>query len=225
MDANDKKILQMRVKRTIEALGKNHIQATYIPELKDVVPMVRSLMAKGSSCAAGGSISLFESGVIDLLDSGDYDFKSRYAAKTPEEVLASQYAAFTVDTFLASANAVTEHGELYLVDGKGTRIAPIIFGPKQVILVCSTDKIVPDLQAAVVRVKEEAAPANVLRLGCDTACAKNGRCMNATCDSRNLMALPAGACEHTVCRDYLVLSNQLVPNRIKVLFVPAQIGY
>ena len=67
--------------------------------------------------------------------------------------------------------------------------------------------------------------ANVLRLGCDTACAKNGRCMNATCDSRNLMALPAGACEHTVCRDYLVLSNQLVPNRIKVLFVPAQIGY
>lgn len=225
MDANDKKILQMRVKRTIEALGKNHMQATYVPEIKDVVPMVRALMAKGSSCAVGGSISLFESGVIDLLQSGDYDFKNRYAAKTPEEIKASQYAAFTVDTFLASANAVTEHGELYLVDGRGTRIAPIIFGPKQVILICSTDKIVPDLHAAVVRVKEEAAPANVIRLGGQSACAKLGRCMRPTCDDRNLMALPAGACEHTVCRDYLVLSNQMEPNRIKVLFVPEKIGY
>ncbi len=225
MDANRSKNLEMQVKRTIEALGKNHIQATFIPQMEDVVPVVRSLMEKGSSCAVGGSVSLFESKVIDLLKSGDYDFKNRYAAKNQEELEATWYASFTVDTFLASANAVTEHGELYLVDGRGTRIAPVIFGPKQVILICSTDKIVPDLASAVVRVKEVAAPANVLHFDKNTVCAKKGRCMSPVCDSRNLMALSAGACEQTICRSYLVLSNQMIPNRIKVLFVPQQIGY
>ncbi|MDD3902561.1 MAG: lactate utilization protein [Sphaerochaeta sp.] len=226
MDANKRKNREQQVGRTLKALKKNNMEAAFLPSLKEVLPMVSALLQKGEQVAVGGSVSLKETGVLDLLRNGDYQFHDRYAkGLTAEEIEQVFRSSFSVDTYVTSVNAVTEHGELYCVDGTSNRVAAMLYGPKQVVLIVSWDKIVPDLASAVVRVKETAAPANAVRLDTDTYCNKNGKCINAKCDCNNLMALGAGSCEHTICSNYVVFSNQHVPNRIKVLIVGESFGY
>lgn len=160
------------------------------------------------------------------LRSGDYRFFDRYepglSAKQVRKVFLD---SFTADTYLTSANAVTEHGELYCVDGTSNRVAAMLYGPEKVVVIVGWEKIVPDLAAAVVRVKTVAAPANAVRLDCDTYCVKNGRCMSPVCDGRNIMALPAGACENSICCNSVVLSRQRQKGRITVLIVGEETGY
>ena len=226
MDKHKLKIKEQQVERTIKALEKNNMEARYIPSMEDLIPAVRSLLTAGEKVAVGGSMSLTETGVLDLLRCGEYTFFDRYEkGLSPSEVEQVLMASFSVDTFFASANAVTEHGELYCVDGNSNRVAAMLYGPKQVILIVSWDKIVPTLREAVTRVKHIAAPANATRLNCDTYCAAHGKCINTTISDDNLMALNAGACEHTICSNYVVFSHQKFPKRIKVLLVGDSFGY
>lgn len=226
MDAHKSKIRELQVERTIKALEKNNIEAFFLPSMKDVLPKVKTLLQPGEVVSVGGSASLEETGVLQLLRNGSYEFLDRYKeGLSPQEVQKVFRDSFSSDTYLASANAITEHGELYCVDGNSNRVAALLFGPKQVILIVSWDKIVPDLRAAVIRVKNIAAPTNAVRLGCDTYCSTHGKCMNATVNEDNLMALGAGACEHTICSNYVVFSHQKFPKRIKVLLVGESFGY
>jgi hypothetical protein len=226
MDANKRKNREQQVERTIKALALNNIKASFLPSMEEVLPMVTSLLKKGESVAIGGSMTLKETGVLDLLGNGEYDFHDRYAkGLSPQQIRQVFLDSFSVDTYLASANAITEHGEIYCVDGNSNRVAAMIYGPKQVVLVVSWDKIVPDLASAIVRVKEIAAPANAIRLDTDTYCKKNGRCINPTCSTNNLMALGAGVCEHTICSNYVVFSRQHTADRLKVLIVGESLGY
>ncbi len=226
MDANLMKNRELQVERTIKALAKNNIEGRFLASAKDVVPAVKQLLKDGETVSVGGSITLSETGVLDLLRGGTYEFLDRYAPnlenKQVEEVL---HKSFFADTYFASANAVTEHGELYCVDGTSNRVAALLYGPKQVILVVSWDKIVPDLVSAILRVKHIAAPSNARRLDIGSYCTQSGTCIRQTVDDRNLMALPAGACEHTVCSNYVVFSRQQQKGRMKVLIVGESLGY
>ncbi len=226
MDAHLRKNHDLQVERTIKALKKNNIEAQFIATASEVVPTLKTLLTKGEKVAVGGSVSLTEAGVLELLRNGDYTFLDRYDPsldkKGIETVLIQSLMS---DTYLASANAITEHGEVYCVDGNSNRVAAMLYGPKQVILVVSWDKIVPDLVSAILRVKQIAAPANAIRLNKGTYCSEHGKCMSAKCDVNNLMALPAGACEHTICSNYVVFSHQQIEGRMKVLIVGESLGY
>ncbi|MDC7231148.1 MAG: lactate utilization protein [Sphaerochaetaceae bacterium] len=226
MDANVKTNRTLQVERTIKALKKNNIDARFLETIDDVIPSVISLLTKGESVAVGGSVTLKETGLLDLLRNGDYTFYDRYKPGLDKEgVTEVMHQSFFVDTYLASANAVTEHGELYCVDGTSNRVAALLYGPKQVILVVSWDKIVPDLVSAILRVKQLAAPANARRLDTGAYCVESGKCINAHCDANNLMALTAGACEHTICSNYVVFSHQQIEGRMKVLIIGESLGY
>ena len=111
-----------------------------------------------------------------------------------------------------SSNAVTEEGELYNVDGNSNRVAALAYGPDSVIVVAGCNKIVPDIAAAVERVKKIAAPVNATRLHCSTPCAKTGECMNCHSDGR-------------ICCNYLVSAQQRHQDRIKVILVGEELGY
>jgi len=226
MDKNKRTNREQQVERTIKALKKNNMEAVFIPSMDELLPAVRSLLTAGEKVAVGGSMSLNETGVTELLRSGEYTFLDRNKkGLSPSEVQQVLINSFSVDSYLSSVNAVTEHGELYCADGNSNRVAALLYGPKQVILIVSWDKIVPDLRAAVIRVKNIAAPANAMRLGCDTYCNTHGKCINATVSDDNLMALSAGACEHTICCNYVVFSRQKFAKRIKVLLVGESFGY
>lgn len=219
MDANKKQIIEQRIAKTIENLQKNNMQAFYVQNCEEAVHCVQSLLHQGDRVTTGGSVTLDESGIMDLLRSGDYCFMDRYApGLTKEQINQIFVQAFSADAYLCSANAITENGELYNVDGNCNRVAAILFGPKSVIVVAGYNKIVKNIAEAADRVKTMAAPANALRLHCDTYCAHSGKCvsdaMTEGCKSSARM-----------CAGYVISAYQRIPDRIKVIIVGEELGY
>ena len=133
----------------MEALRSNRMEAYYVKTSEEAAALVKELIPEGSVCRVGGSRTLHETGIIELLENGNYYYRDSHVVP-PGEVETARREAFFADFFLASANAITEDGEIYNVDGAGTRVAPIIFGPKNVILVAGTNKIVSDIAAALI---------------------------------------------------------------------------
>ncbi len=209
----------MDIKKVMENLNKNNI-ATYYAETKaDVLPMLDEIMQEGETVAVGGSMSLFDCGVIDYLRSGRYNFLDRYVpGLSPEQVRDIYVKSLGADTYLCSSNAVTEDGELVNCDGNANRIAAIAYGPLSVIMVVGVNKIVKNIDEAVQRIKTQAAPKNCVRLSCDTYCAKEGHCVS----QENFKGCGS---ESRICADWLISSRQRVKDRIKVIFVNEEIGY
>lgn len=209
------------VQKVIENLRKNRIAVEYVSSKEDVLPLVKAILPIGCTVATGGSKSLLETGVMDLLANGDYRFWDRMAPElTAEERQQVTLDGGQADVYLCSSNAITEDGELYNVDGNCNRISAIAFGPKRVIMVVGVNKIVPDLNAAINRVKTIAAPMNTKRLNCDTYCNKTGVCMGLEGEMTDGCNSPA-----RICCNYLVSGQQRVPNRITVILVGESLGF
>lgn len=213
-------VRQAQVERTLKALAKNRIPAVYVPTCQEAVKAVKDMLQPGDVVTCGGSMTLAESGVRDLLKSGDYQFLDR-EIMDPEEVYRRTFSA---DVFLMSANAITEEGQLYNVDGNGNRVAALIYGPKRVIVVAGINKLVPNLEAAIARVKCMAAPANGVRLETRTPCSRLGRC--ASCQGGETVNSMAEGCasEKRMCCQYVVTGYQRT-DRIRVVLVGEELGY
>ncbi|MDX9938708.1 MAG: lactate utilization protein [Sphaerochaetaceae bacterium] len=226
MDANRNKVREMSIARTIEKLRKNNMDAAYLPSAQDVVPMLRSMLEEGCSIALGGSVTLVETGALKLLRSDSYRLIDRYESGLDAAGIRKRFIeAFGADVFVTSVNAITEHGELYCVDGTSNRVAAMLYGPAKVIVIAGWQKIVPSLRDAVDRVKRIAAPANAIRLERDTPCVKTGYCVAPFNDDRNLMSIPPGTCDHGVCSNMVIMGRQQVKGRLSVLIVGEELGY
>lgn len=221
MDKNTDVIIRKRIDRVMENLRKNNMEPYFVEKISHVVPLVESLINEGDTVTVGGSQSLFESGVIELLRSGKYNFLDRgRQGLTRQEVEEIYRKAFFADVYLCSSNAVTESGELYNVDGNSNRVAAVLFGPKSVIMVVGYNKIVKDIDEAVRRVKTFAAPANCIRLSSDTYCLQKGECMGIEGDIAD-----GCGCEDRICCNYVISARQRIKGRIKVIIVGEPLGY
>jgi hypothetical protein len=118
---------------------------------------------------------------------------------------------------------VTENGELYNVDGNSNRVACIVYGPKQVVMIVGVNKIVKDINEAIQRVKTTSAPPNTVRLGLDTPCSKLGKCVSLLKDN----SLICDGCQSPsrVCCNYVVSAKQRHKDRIKIIIVNENLGY
>ncbi|AND85170.1 lactate utilization protein [Clostridium tyrobutyricum] len=213
MDKNLKWVNGQRIKRTIENLKKNNMEAYLVKDEKEAVNKVKSFIKDGEIIAVGGSMTLFETGVIDMLKSGNYNFLDRYKEGLNRKDMKDIYRrSLLSDTYIVSSNAITESGELYNVDGNGNRVAAMIYGPEQVLVVAGLNKIVKDIDAAVERTKYFAAPANTKRLNVGTPCTQSGYCVECKSDNR-------------ICNDYVLIKRQNVKGRIKVIIVDKNLGY
>lgn len=205
--------MEERIQRTMSALERNNMKAYYAESRDELFDIVRGLVKNDKLITAGGSVTLEESGVKQMLMT---EFKGVYLdrseGKTPEEVEDILHKAFVSDTFFASSNAVTEDGELYNVDGRGNRVSAMIYGPTQVVLIVGVNKIVRDMEEAVCRVEQVAAPKNNRRLNSGTPCEITGSC--AHCRSRG-----------RICCSYVRMAQQRVKDRIKVIIVNESLGY
>lgn len=215
-------IIQKQMHRVGAALERNRIGVHYADSKADVPKIVESLLEPGMKVASGGSMSLAECGVNDLLRSGTYNFLDR-AACPPDQVKALYREAFSADAYLCSANAVTENGEIYNVDGNSNRVAAICYGPDRVILVVGCNKLVRNMDEAITRVRQIAAPANTVRLGLDAGCRESGRCTALAKDGAQIGA--GCLCENRICCNYVVSAYQRFPGRIQVILVAEPLGY
>lgn len=214
----------MTVSRTMRALEQNNMKAAYVETGEDALKLVQSLIPEGSTTSSGGSVTLAECGIMDYLkEKTDYIDRNMPGIGEDEtrRLVARMYVS---DWFLSSANAITQHGEIYQVDGRSNRISCLVFGPRKVIIVAGVNKIVPDLRAAVERVKHAAAPANCIRLGCDTFCTKSGVCISPSFDESDLMC-HADCGQGTICCNTLIMKRQREKDRVTVILVGEDLGY
>lgn len=219
MNENVQKHLYQKLERTADALCVNRMDAHWVKTKEEALELVRTMLPKGGVITSGGSATLKECGIMELLRCGDYQYLDRETC-APEEIGEIYRKAFSADVYLCSSNAVLESGALYNVDGNSNRVAAMTFGPKSVIVVAGANKIVPTLEDAIARVKRIAAPVNAARLAQETPCSRCGVCagingeMAAGCRS-----------EQRICCTYVVNAWQRVPGRIKVILVAEDLGF
>lgn len=225
MEPNLEKTINMRIRRTIENLGKNGITATYAPGAVEAAALLRTLLVPGETIAVGGSVTLDQIGALQILRDPAYNFIDRYEKGISREELSERYhRGLSADTFITSSNAITETGLLYNVDGRGSRAAALVYGPRRVIVIAGYNKIVGTIEDAVRRVKTVCAPANAMRLGMDTYCAKHGHCINMNIDRSNCMFPGTGSCDSRLCVSAVVTGKQ-PEGRMTVIIVGQQLGY
>lgn len=211
MDANSRKAMKARVKKTLERLEKNNFRAAFVNDKEEALALIKTIVRENSYTAAGGSRTLIETGIFDYLTSST-DYHKEYKD------------AYNAEFYLSSANAITEHGEIYQVDGTSNRISALSYGPENVIIVAGINKLVPDLRSAAVRVKLNAAPANAIRLCRETPCAHNGECAAYAFDDRHLGVLGCDSKER-ICCNTLIMGPQRSKDRITVIIVGEALGY
>lgn len=210
------------IRITMENLQKNGMQPFYVKTKEEVVPLIKTLVEKGSSVSHGGSETLKQTGIVELLKNGDYDYIDRSGLEG-EELRQSYIRAFGCDTYFSSSNAVTMNGELYNVDGNSNRVACIVYGPRQVIIVVGKNKIVNNINDAVLRVKQCAATPNTQRLECKTPCAVTGHCISL--DKENPFICDGCASPQRICCNFVISAKQRHTDRIKVIIVDETLGY
>ncbi len=217
-------VFEQCIERTAEALRKNCMEAYVVPDKAAAYEQVKALLSPGNSIGVGGSATLDECGILDLIRSPEYAFIDRYEKGiSGDEVRRRHVAALDADAYITSSNAVTEDGCLYNVDGNGNRVAAIAFGPKSVIVVVGYNKIVKTLDDAVKRVKSIASPANNKRLSCQSYCRETGECL-ALAKGSDVMTDGCSA-DGRICCQYLISAKQRNKNRIKVIIVKEELGF
>jgi hypothetical protein len=183
----------------LRALGYD---AVFVPNREKALKALLDRVPAGATVGAGGSLTLGQIGALEALRGRGHEVFTSSSGASVEEKIALRRKGLTADVFLTGVNAVTADGEIVNLDGTGNRVAATCYGPGRVIYVVGINKLCFDLEEAVSRVRNFAAPANAMRLGLDTPCADTGFCHD--CDSegricnRLVIHLRAGRGAHSV---------------------------
>jgi L-lactate utilization protein LutB len=207
-------------KRTVEALERHGMRAHYAPSREQALHIALDLIPEGSTVGRGDSLTLYEVGLVSALSDGPYDFIDPYSEKykhlTVPELLEFWNKILLCDVFLTGMNAVTLDGCLVNVDAGGNRVAPLLFGPRRVIVVAGANKLVPTWEDGLKRVREIAAPRNASRVGYRVPCVETGSCTDCDSPSR-------------ICRQFVVVKRDsgdalYGEPRIHVIIVGEELG-
>jgi hypothetical protein len=207
----------LRLEEVKSALMKNNFEAFVAKDAANVKEIVENELLpamKPKSISWGGSMTFMSSGIYDSLkNSKDYEILDTYDRKryTQEEVAERRRQALLTDLFITGTNAITEAGHLINLDMIGNRVGAITYGPKNVIILAGRNKIVADLDDAMYRIKNHAAPVNAMRLDMKTPCVKSGRCADCKSPAR-------------ICNSWTITEKSFPKGRIKVVLINQDMG-
>ena len=209
MDRNVFQRNELLAKTVIKGLESRNMSGYYAADREEALKIALSLIPEESTVTMGGGMSVHEIGLVKALKEGNYHFIDR---DEMQDKRAAMLLAYDADVFLASANAVTNDGVLVNIDGNANRVSAIAQGPKKVVLIVGMNKICDDVDGAMKRARNVAAPVNAQRFGLDTPCARTGSCMN--CKSPD-----------TICCQFLITRYSKHPGRIHVILVNDNLGF
>ena len=212
MNENITKRNELLATKVIRGLESRNMTGYYAATKEEALAKALELIPEGSSIAMGGAMSAHEIGLVEALKEGNYNFIDRDKATNAEEKRAAMLAAYDADFFLSSTNAMTEDGELVNIDGNSNRVSAICQGPKKVLFIVGMNKVCSDLDGAMKRARNVAAPINAQRFGLATPCAKTGACMD--CKSPD-----------TICCQFLITRFSRHKDRIHVILVNDDLGF
>ena len=194
----------------IKGLKTRNMTGWYASSREEALGIALGLIPEGSSVTMGGAMSAHEIGLVDALKNGNYRFIDRDAY---EDKRAAMLAAYDADVFLSSVNAMTSDGILVNIDGNSNRVSAIAQGPRKVIFIVGMNKVCgADLDSAMKRARNIAAPVNAQRFGLSTPCTKTGTCMD--CKSPD-----------TICCQFLITRYSRHADRIHVILVNDNLGF
>ena len=209
MDQNIFKRNELLAQKVIKGLKSRQMTGYYAADKAEALKLALSLIPEECSITMGGAMSAHEIGLPQALAEGNYNFIDRDKI---EDKRAAMLAAYDADWFLASANAMTEDGILVNIDGNANRVSTLAQGPRKVIVIAGMNKVCDDVDGAMKRARNVAAPINAQRFGLDTPCAKTGSCMN--CKSPD-----------TICCQFLITRFSRHQGRIHVILVNDNLGF
>ena len=208
MNENMKKRNEVLAQTVIKGLESRNMTGYYAADKGEALKLALEIIGEGSSVAMGGCHSAHEIGLVDALQAGNYNYIDR-SQMTPREGL---LAAYDADVFLSSANAMTNDGIIVNIDGNSNRVSCIAQGPKRVLFIVGMNKVCSDLDEAMKRARNVAAPVNAQRFDVKTPCKVTGRCSD--CKSPD-----------TLCCQFLITRFSRHEGRIHVILVNDTLGY
>ena len=209
MNENFTKRYALLAQKVIKGLESRQMTGYYAADKEEALKIALSLIPEGSTVTMGGTMSAHEIGLPRALEEGDYNFIDR---DKMEDKRAAMLAAYDADYFLASANAMTEDGIIVNIDGNANRVSAIAQGPRHVLFIVGMNKICDDVDGALKRARNVAAPINAQRFGLNTPCTKTGSCMD--CKTPD-----------TICCQFLITRYSKHPGRIHVILVNDCLGF
>ena len=209
MDNNIFRRNELLAQKVIKGLSSRNMTGYYAANREEALKQALELIPEGCSVTMGGGMSVHEIGLVEALKEGNYNFIDRDAVSDKR---AAMLAAYDADVFLSGSNAMTEDGELVNIDGNANRVSAIAQGPKKVLFIVGMNKVCADLDSAMKRARNVAAPTNAQRFSLGTPCAKTGSCMN--CKSPD-----------TICCQFLITRFSHHPGRIHVILVNDMLGF
>ena len=193
----------------IKGLKSRNMTGYYAQDKEEALKTALSLIPEKSSVTMGGCMSAREIGLVDALKNGPYNFIDR---DNFTDKRAAMLAAYDADVYLTSANAMTRDGIMVNIDGNSNRVSAIAQGPRKVIVIVGMNKVCDDLDSAMKRARNVAAPMNAQRFGLSTPCSVNGTCFD--CKSPD-----------TICCQFLITRFSRHTDRIHVILVNDSLGF
>jgi hypothetical protein len=208
---------QLKLEAVKANLEKNNFEAFVVQNAEEAKILASEQIIPRldiTSVSWGGSMSFVDSGLFhELRDRDDIEVLNVFDKRLPPaELMTLRRKSLMVDLYITSSNAVTEAGQLVNLDMVGNRVAAIMYGPKHVILIVGRNKICDDLEDAMIRVKNFAAPVNVMRLEKKTPCLKTGICHDCSSPDR-------------ICNYWTITEKSFEKKRIKIILVNEDLGF
>ena len=202
--------------KVVSSLKKRYFDAYYVDTKEQALETAINLIHPEDVVAWGGSMSITEIGLLDFVLKNKYRVYNRDIAKTPQERTEILRKSLLCDTYLMGTNAISEDGELVNIDCIGNRVAALMYGPKNVIIIAGTNKISPTLDEAIRRARTVSAPVNIQRVAGSgqrqTPCFATGTCQD--CLSKD-----------SICSNIVVTRLCNPPKRVKVILVGDSLGF
>lgn len=195
-----------------EALRRRHFEAQYVSTAQEALDLALTLIPKDRTVSWGGTVTAAQIGLMDRLRQGDYQLIDRDTGKTPAEKQELMRQALTCGTFIMSSNAISADGQLVNLDGNANRVAALCFGPESVLVIAGMNKVMGDLDSAIARARQVAAPANAQRFDIKTPCAVTGSCGDCTSPD-------------CICCQMVITRVCRPAGRIKVILVGQDLGF
>ncbi len=214
MDQHQTEWNQKVAQKIIKSLEKRRMEGSYTATADQARDEIIEMIPPGATVFRCGSMSAVGMGLWDSIAAlPEVNLIDPYGPElSPEEAMELRRRGLTADVMIASTNAITLDGRLVNLDGMGNRVAAMAFGPKKVILVVGMNKVAPDLESAVARVKHYAAPVNNIRYGLKNPCVETGLCSDCKTPQR-------------ICNMWSIIEGHMIKDRIHVKLVGENLGY
>ena len=214
MDQHQTEWNEKVARKIIKNLEKRRMAGSYTATADQAKDEILEMIPTGATVFRCGSMSAVGMGLWDSIAAlPEVTLIDPYRPELPpEEAMELRRRGLTADVMIASTNAITLDGRLVNLDGMGNRVAAMAFGPKKVILVVGMNKVAPDLESAVARVKHYAAPVNNIRYGLKNPCVETGLCSDCKTPQR-------------ICNMWSTIEGHMIKDRIHVKLVGDNLGY